>query len=443
MAGIPVTPDPSTLMRGGEALNRSAPPVSRLAALLPVLPTADGGVAPGDNTLIRAGVGTAATERGGGSGAAHGQTTSTRETLSFAARAILHVLDGEGMAAPPGAPVLRSAPSGTPAQLATALRQALPQLLQQSGLFYESHLADWVQGARPLAEVRGEPQARLASPPAPHAPAPGQAGGPMGGQPHGAPGAPAAPVLLLPAPSGSSPSATLPMLPGPAAGEPGQAKAEEGAARPGERPAADTPVAKKGARQLDPLPARSPTELLARQTANAAVAYESVAQGAHARPAEVVFDVTPPSSSGGEAPAGNARTEAPAANPIHPATEGLVRQQLELLATQQFRWSGEAWPDVPMEWEVSRRQGDTGGAADEQPWSTKLVIDLPRLGRVEARLTLNGTGLEATVSTVRGETASRLNDSRSAFSGNLSANGLVLMRLTVSPGLPDDKRGRP
>lgn len=440
MAGIPVTPDPSTLMRGGEALNRSALPVSRLAALLPVLPAADGGVAAGDNTLVRAGVGTVAPERGGAAGAAHGHTTSTRETLSFAARAILHVLDGEGQAAPPGAPVLRAVPTGTPAQLATSLRQALPQLLQQSGLFYESHLAEWVQGGRPLAELKSEPQARLASPPS--SPSSPEARPAAGGQPGTAQGPAGAspPVLLLPAPSGSSaPSA---VLVGASPDDAQQAAGDEGPARAGDRPVADAPAAKPGRPQLDPLPARSPGELLARQAASAAVAYESVAQGSHARRAEVVFDVSAPSSLSSDAPAANPRTDAPAANPIHPGTEGLVRQQLELLATQQFRWSGEAWPDVPMEWEVSRRQGDGGAPEAEQPWSTRLVIDLPRLGRVEARLTLNGTGLEAAVSTVRGETASRLNDARSSFSGNLSANGLVLMRLTVSPGLPPDNGGR-
>ncbi|MFC4274252.1 flagellar hook-length control protein FliK [Achromobacter aloeverae] len=44
-----------------------------------------------------------------------------------------------------------------PAQLAQALRQAL----QQSGLFYESHLADMAYGQRDPADLAREPQARL------------------------------------------------------------------------------------------------------------------------------------------------------------------------------------------------------------------------------------------------------------------------------------------
>ncbi|WP_143277682.1 flagellar hook-length control protein FliK, partial [Bordetella genomosp. 10] len=44
-----------------------------------------------------------------------------------------------------------------PAQLA----QALKQTLQQSGLFYESHLADMAYGQRDAAELAREPQSRL------------------------------------------------------------------------------------------------------------------------------------------------------------------------------------------------------------------------------------------------------------------------------------------
>ena len=34
---------------------------------------------------------------------------------------------------------------------------------------------------------------------------------------------------------------------------------------------------------------------------------------------------------------------------IHPATLPLVRQQLDLLATEQFRWTGEAWPGAKLD----------------------------------------------------------------------------------------------
>ncbi|HDR9731995.1 TPA: flagellar hook-length control protein FliK, partial [Burkholderia aenigmatica] len=43
-----------------------------------------------------------------------------------------------------------------------ALRAALAQAVSESGLFYESHLAQWLAGQRPLAALMREPQARLA-----------------------------------------------------------------------------------------------------------------------------------------------------------------------------------------------------------------------------------------------------------------------------------------
>lgn len=50
------------------------------------------------------------------------------------------------------------------------LSGALARALAGSGLFYESHQAEWVGGRRDLAQIRQEPQARLARPaPAPEA----------------------------------------------------------------------------------------------------------------------------------------------------------------------------------------------------------------------------------------------------------------------------------
>jgi len=57
------------------------------------------------------------------------------------------------------APVLSAAPGNT-----TDLAQALQKTVSQSGLFYESHQAQWVSGERPLTELLQEPQAQLSRP---------------------------------------------------------------------------------------------------------------------------------------------------------------------------------------------------------------------------------------------------------------------------------------
>lgn len=60
-------------------------------------------------------------------------------------------------------PLLPSPPAGA-GDLAPRLRQAL----SQSGLFYESHQAEWVAGKRPLSDLLQEPQGRLSPSSAKH-----------------------------------------------------------------------------------------------------------------------------------------------------------------------------------------------------------------------------------------------------------------------------------
>jgi hypothetical protein len=65
----------------------------------------------------------------------------------------------DGAAAVARTPLL-AAPSGDAGQLASALQHGL----ERSGLFYESHLAEWARGARTLGDLALEPQARLPDP---------------------------------------------------------------------------------------------------------------------------------------------------------------------------------------------------------------------------------------------------------------------------------------
>jgi hypothetical protein len=54
---------------------------------------------------------------------------------------------------------------GAPGLDAAAIAAALQQGMEKSGLFYESHVAEWAQGARTQAELAAEPQARGMAPP--------------------------------------------------------------------------------------------------------------------------------------------------------------------------------------------------------------------------------------------------------------------------------------
>ncbi len=84
-------------------------------------------------------------------------------TLSQAGKTIGGVLAAAQNA---GAP-LTAATGRTPVVAAAgadapAIAAGLQQAVGKSGLFYESHVAEWAQGARPLAELNAEPQQQLA-----------------------------------------------------------------------------------------------------------------------------------------------------------------------------------------------------------------------------------------------------------------------------------------
>ncbi|MES1952358.1 hypothetical protein S4A8_15939 [Salinisphaera sp. S4-8] len=77
----------------------------------------------------------------------------------------------------------------------------------------------------------------------------------------------------------------------------------------------------------------------------------------------------------------------------------VVRQQLDVLSNSVFRWHGDAWPGVDMQWEI-HEHGDDGTprrGQDEQgeaSFSTRLRLELPRLGPVEIALNLAGGAIE-------------------------------------------------
>lgn len=91
----------------------------------------------------------------------NGQGASASTSISTAARLIDQLIQStQSDASTPtlkGATPLLGRFGLDPQQLATQLRQAL----SGSGLFYESHLQQWVAGSRSLADLAREPQARM------------------------------------------------------------------------------------------------------------------------------------------------------------------------------------------------------------------------------------------------------------------------------------------
>jgi len=81
-------------------------------------------------------------------------------TLSSAARVLTTILSSTAQAgqAAQAALIGKTALFGNAAPDTDELAQKLHDTISKSGLFYESHVAEWVKGERPLAELMREPQ---------------------------------------------------------------------------------------------------------------------------------------------------------------------------------------------------------------------------------------------------------------------------------------------
>jgi hypothetical protein len=275
-----------------------------------------------------------------------------------------------------------------------ALAAALEQTVADTGLFYESHLAQWLVGEYPTEALLAEPQAQLAA-------QEGQA--PLAWADPAAMVDPSAPDAWLWSGDQTEPSFASPL--------PQQAAATS-------LPASLTGEARAGV----------PGYTSAPQSQN------SSATGMPAGSPRTGGAATP--SAGGASALSSSPTSVAAS--VHPATIPIVRQQLDLLATEQFRWTGEVWPGTKLDWIIEPEpeherhagKGGRGGAADEQAWHTRLTLALPTLGTVDADLVLKGTQLVVRVQASPASVA-RLATGGEAFDRRLRAAGIELTGLSI------------
>jgi hypothetical protein len=267
-----------------------------------------------------------------------------------------------------------------------ALAASLAQTVAQSGLFYESHLAQWLRGQLTPGDLADEPQNRLTG------------GGTQ---------------LPLDWSQGADDVDDVLWTDLP------------GAAQQGARATAASSAAETAGT------AGMPT----RGEGNAATLAQ---EAAHAN-ATLADTLLPAVRLANSANAG-------AGVGVHEAVLPLVRQQLDLLATGEFRWTGEAWPGVRLDWTIAQddyeardgrggrggRDPRTGRSADddETPWHTRLTLALPSLGTVDAELTLAGSTLAVRVQASPGG-AQRLTAHSEALRGRIAALGLALAGLSI------------
>lgn len=272
-----------------------------------------------------------------------------------------------------------------------ALAAALEQTVAESGLFYEAHLVQWLAGQLTPADLANEPQNRLAD--------------------------------------GNS---QLPLnwaTDADAAAQPGAGSAAS--AQPGRPGAAQT--AGSAGDATNTINARAMPSIHTPQAARFA-ASEMLADSLSELTGQPERAVLHAASVGlGDTPTQATQSVAAA---INAATVPLVRQQLDMLATGQFRWTGEAWPGAKLDWTIQQdgdewqRSGGGSGTEEDYPWRTRLTLSLPLLGTVDAELTLTGTRLAARVlASPLG--AARLTEQSEGFRQRLAAAGIQLSGLSI------------
>ena len=114
----------------------------------------------------------------------------------------------------------------------------------------------------------------------------------------------------------------------------------------------------------------------------------------------------------------------------------LVQQQLDAAASQRMAWHGEVWPGQKLNWEIEPDQHRTGDdpANSERGWTTSLRLVTPRLGEIDARLSLTPQGARITLATPTDTSAANLKDAAPALEKSMAAAGVPLLALQVKHG---------
>lgn len=139
----------------------------------------------------------------------------------------------------------------------------------------------------------------------------------------------------------------------------------------------------------------------------------------------------PPLPAGGES-----NTRMPAI-PEH--LQPLVQQQLQALENKQVVWMGQAWQGQDMRWEV--REEDTRAAKDGEDakqWVTELHLDLPKLGGVTARLSMNGNAVSMKFEVADELTVRTMGAAAEQLVASLTAHGVPVLQTLIerTPEVP-------
>lgn len=112
----------------------------------------------------------------------------------------------------------------------------------------------------------------------------------------------------------------------------------------------------------------------------------------------------------------------------------MAGRQLHMLDGNPFLWQGFAWPGQWMEWLVEERQdGQSQGQGGEEPnpWATELHLTLPRMGAIQARLSVRGSDVTLRLQVEEAATAQAMTNALPVLQRGLESAGLRPTSLAV------------
>jgi hypothetical protein len=127
-------------------------------------------------------------------------------------------------------------------------------------------------------------------------------------------------------------------------------------------------------------------------------------------------------------------TAAPRAQPpLQPEGTTLVQQQLAALESGKIVLQLEVWPKQWMQWEIDER-APQAAPEPETPssWHTRLRLDLPQLGELNAALTLDGNGVQIKLDSASAASATLMQEHRAALHAALAAAGVPAIAIAIA-----------
>ena len=129
----------------------------------------------------------------------------------------------------------------------------------------------------------------------------------------------------------------------------------------------------------------------------------------------------------------NALMKEPQNRPNFNASQ-IVNKQLDALENQTIRWSGNIWPGQQMDWQVSSEQEESSTSSENNAVQTivsVIELDLPNLGKVQARLTLRNNALSVHLQATQPQTETLFRQEIAALKNTFSVNGQELKAMEV------------